>query len=305
MSRLFDFGTPASAGVHLKHLSKTISSALRSLLLYCALLAFSTASFAQNNNADSSRAHTSNEIKAASFIIPAAMVGYGVIGLESHTLQNLNTGTQKEMREHIDKKISVDDFSQYSPVLAVFALDELGIKARNSVRDRTIVIGTAWLIMGVTMNAFKLTGNEMRPDGTSTNSFPSGHTATAFMGAEFLHQEYKHRSPWIGIAGYGVAAGTGYFRMYNNRHWLTDIVAGAGIGIISTKLAYKLQPFIKRTFFKRQKNFDAVLLPAFSGKTYGLSFRLNVKSQMYKFKKSISENQQRRLLPGHLRETFA
>ena len=89
--------------------------------------------------------------------------------------------------------------------------------------------------MGGTVNILKQTGNIERPDGTSKNSFSSGHTATAFMGAEFLYQEYKDISDWHDITGYIVATGTGMFRMYNNRHWLTDVAAGAGIGILSTK----------------------------------------------------------------------
>jgi membrane-associated phospholipid phosphatase len=91
-----------------------------------------------------------------------------------------------------------------------------------------------------------------RPDGSSNNSFPSGHTANAFMGAEFLYQEYKDVSPWYGIAGYVVATGTGLFRMYNNRHWFSDVVAGAGFGILSTKVAYWIYPWMKEKIFKEK-----------------------------------------------------
>jgi membrane-associated phospholipid phosphatase len=49
-----------------------------------------------------------------------------------------------------------------------------------------------------------------RPDGSANNSFPSGHTATAFCGAEFLWQEYKDVNILYGISGYVVAAGTGF-----------------------------------------------------------------------------------------------
>ncbi len=71
----------------------------------------------------------------------------------------------------------------------------------------------------------------------------------------FLRKEYWDVSPWIGVAGYAVAAGTGFFRMYNNRHWLTDVLTGAGIGILSTQAAYWLYPTITKTFFrKRYKN---------------------------------------------------
>jgi membrane-associated phospholipid phosphatase len=79
--------------------------------------------------------------------------------------------------------------------------------------------------------------------------FPSGHTAIAFMGAEFLRQEYRHRSPWYGVAGYGVAAATGAFRLYHMRHWWYDVVAGAAIGVAATQVAYAAYPWIKQMLF--------------------------------------------------------
>jgi hypothetical protein len=81
----------------------------------------------------------------------------------------------------------------------------------------------------------------MRPDGSTANSWPSGHTATAFVGATLLHKEYGlTRSPWWSVAGYGVATATGVMRVLNNRHWISDIMSGAGIGIMSTELGYAL-----------------------------------------------------------------
>ena len=124
------------------------------------------------------------------------------------------------------------------------------------------------------MNIIKRTGNVERPDGSSKNSFPSGHTATAFMGAEFLYQEYKDVSIWYGVAGYVVATGTGMFRMYNNRHWLTDVAAGAGIGILSTKIAYWIHPLIKRTIFKDRESANGIVMPFYNGREYGLGLSM-------------------------------
>ena len=128
--------------------------------------------------------------------------------------------------------------------------------------------------MGGTVNIVKNTGNIERPDGSSNNSFPSGHTATAFMGAEFLYQEYKDVSIWYGISGYIVAAGTGYFRMYNNRHWLSDVAAGAGIGILSTKIAYWIHPLIKRSIFKDKESTNGIVMPFYNGKEFGLGMSI-------------------------------
>lgn len=82
----------------------------------------------------------------------------------------------------------------------------------------TIIVGTAYLLTGLSVYGLKSLTKIERSDGSSRNSFPSGHTATAFAGAELLRKEYWDVSPLIGIAGYIVAAGTGFFRMYNNRH---------------------------------------------------------------------------------------
>ena len=69
-------------------------------------------------------------------------------------------------------------------------------------------------------------------------SFPSGHTATAFVTATILHREYGHLHPLVSIGGYTAAAATGILRIRKNRHWASDVAAGAGIGILATELGY-------------------------------------------------------------------
>jgi len=115
----------------------------------------------------------------------------------------------------------------------------------------------------------KKVSGEWRPDGSDQLSFPSGHTANAFAAAEFLRQEYKGVSPWYGVAGYVVAGATGYLRMYNNKHWLGDIAAGAGVGIISTDLAYYIYPYIKRKIFKN-RSVSTMVMPQYQNGALGL-----------------------------------
>lgn len=228
----------------------------------------------QTQTSDSLQNSKNLKFKYESLIIPTALISYGVIGLESHSIKQLNSTTKTELTEHIDSKLTIDDFSQYAPFLSVYGLNAAGIKGKNNFKDRTVILATAYLIMGGTVNILKNTGNVVRPDGSSKNSFPSGHTATAFMGAEFLYQEYKDVSPWYGISGYLVASGTGIFRMYNDRHWLTDVAAGAGIGILSTKIAYWIHPLIKKTFLKDSEQVSGIIMPFYNGKDYGLAFSL-------------------------------
>jgi hypothetical protein len=92
--------------------------------------------------------------------------------------------------------------------------------------------------MAVAVNGLKYTVKRIRPDGSRHNSFPSGHTATAFMTATMLHKEYGWRSPWFSIGGYTAAAVTGVSRILNNKHWMTDVASGAAIGIGSVHLGY-------------------------------------------------------------------
>lgn len=203
-------------------------------------------------------------------IIPSAFIAYGVIGLESDQLKFFNSEISEEVDEHIDKRITIDDFSQYAPAFAAIGLDFIGIKGKNTLKNKAIILSTSYIIMGLSVNTLKRTTHELRPDGTDFYSFPSGHTATGFMGAELLYQEYKDVSIWYGISGYLIATGTGAFRMYNNRHWLTDVVAGAGIGILSTKVAYWLFPTVNKLFTKNKiTNKKTVFIPYYDGKTTG------------------------------------
>lgn len=192
------------------------------------------------------------KFKPLQLIVPTTLIGIGVIGLESDWLKFQNREIRDELQENIDHKLTFDDFTQYSPMAAAYGLNLCGIKGKHGYGDLTIILGAAYALMGTTVCAVKNITKVERPDGSARNSFPSGHTATAFMGAELLRREYWDVSPWIGVAGYAIAAGTGFFRMYNNRHWLTDVITGAGIGILSVQAAYWLYPMIIKIFFQKQ-----------------------------------------------------
>ena len=206
-------------------------------------------------------------------IIPTIFIGYGAVGIESEKIKGYDANINEEFTENIDTQFSIDDFLVFVPAVSVYALNLAGVEGNNNFRDRTIILSTAFLITSGTVLTLKSVTNVQRPDGSSYDSFPSGHTAIAFMGAEFLWQEYKDVSIAYGISGYIVAAGTGFFRMYNNRHWFTDVVAGAGIGILSTKIAYWIYPFVNSKLFKSEKSTGVnFLTPIITNKNYGLSF---------------------------------
>lgn len=189
--------------------------------------------------------HTSS-LPFKKIALPIMLTGYGFAGLENDGIIRLDKSIREEIwvdRPH--RGISVDDYMQYGPGMSVYVLNAVGVKGKNNFKDRTMIFLLSNAIMGAIVNPVKWATRLQRPDGFGTNAFPSGHTATAFTGAAFLDKEYSWRSPWYGVAGYLMATAVGALRIYNNRHWARDVVAGAGIGIFSTELAYWLYPKIK------------------------------------------------------------
>lgn len=207
--------------------------------------------------------------KPMQLIIPVTLVGIGIIGSENEWSKYRNRNIRDELQKYRNRKITIDNYSQYAPMVAVYGLNLCGIKGKHDFVERTIILATAYSIMGITVNGIKIAAKVERPDYSSHNSFPSGHTATAFMGAEFLRMEYKDVSPWIGVAGYAVATGTGFLRMYNNRHWLTDVLAGAGIGILSVRAAYWLYPAISNLLLRKHFRANAMITPYISSQEKG------------------------------------
>jgi hypothetical protein len=158
---------------------------------------------------------------------------------------------QQYQNEHANTRLitnfksSIDDYSQYFGPAMTLGLKIGGVEGRSDWGRFLASAAMSYGIMAAFVNGIKYTAKEMRPDGSQANSWPSGHTATSFVGATILHKEYGlTRSPWYSIAGYGVATATGVMRVLNNRHWVSDVLSGAGIGIMSTEVAYALSDVI-------------------------------------------------------------
>lgn len=152
-----------------------------------------------------------------------------------------------------------DDYLQYAPAALTIGLKAGGYDSRSSWGRMLVSDAFSAVIMTGAVNGLKYSVQRPRPDGSRNNSFPSGHTATAFMTATMLHKEYGWRSPWFSIGGYTAAAITGVSRIMNKKHWMTDIMAGAAIGIGSVHLGY----FLTDKIFK-----DRGLDPSFSDPSF-------------------------------------
>jgi hypothetical protein len=216
--------------------------------------------------------HGQNPPAIRSFIVPAVLVSYGLVSLGNNAIRTLDYSTKAELQEdHPLFANHADNYMQFAPMAAVYALNLAGVKGKHGIVDQTALYILSFGIMGVSTATVKRLADRPRPDGSNNYSFPSGHTANAFAAAEFLNQEYRDVSPWIGYAGYTVATATGAFRLYNNKHWLSDVVAGAGFGIASTKLAYLIYPHLRKLLFGKQ-SMHYSMVPTYQQKAAGLAF---------------------------------
>ena len=175
--------------------------------------------------------------------IPLFVAGWALKGDKAMFRVNAKAdqGGKKNTQLLTDFKTGIDDYTQFFGPAMVVGLKLGGYEGRSDWPRLLASAGMSYAIMAVLVNGIKYSAKEMRPDGSTANSWPSGHTATAFVGATLLHKEYGlTRSPWWSVAGYGVATATGVMRVLNNRHWISDVMSGAGLGILSGELGYAL-----------------------------------------------------------------
>lgn len=151
---------------------------------------------------------------------------------------------------------TLDNYTQIAPAAVMVGMKAAGVESRSSWGRMLLSDAFSVALMAGTVQGLKNATNVMRPDGSDNHSFPSGHTATAFMTATMLNKEYGYKSPWIGVGAYSVATATGLMRMANNKHWLSDVMVGAGIGIMATEFGYWLADLICKDKGLNIKNRD-------------------------------------------------
>ena len=212
---------------------------------------------------------TSTKGYRMTFVAVPLIVGGAVVSLYDTDFRRLRNGYVKSF--HHD----YDDYLQYAPAALMVGMKACGVTSRSSWGRMLVSDVFSAGLMAAAVNSLKYSFRVMRPDGSTRNSFPSGHTATAFMTATMFHKEYGHRSPWYSIGGYTLATLTGVTRQLNNRHWMSDIMVGAGIGILATEFGYFLADLIFRdkglNVYDTSIVFDRYRCPSFVGFSMGLT----------------------------------
>lgn len=175
----------------------------------------------------------------AEIISYSGMLTYGALTIRSPFFHSIDEKAHNLIApSDKSRHLSYDNYLQFSPALITIGLESAGIQGKHKALHTIALYGMSNILLNTVVAGTKEITHKKRPNGLDYLSFPSGHTAEAFASAELMRLEYKDRSPWFGIAGYTMAVATGYLRMYNNRHWFGDVLAGAAIGIMSTRLSY-------------------------------------------------------------------
>ena len=214
--------------------------------------------------------------------VPVPMMAYAWI------LKDTDINFRSIRNDYTPKfKYEYDDYLQYAPAGLMLGLKAFGVEGRSSWGRMLVSDAFSAGLMALSVNTLKYSVKRNRPDDSKRNSFPSGHTATAFMTATMLHKEYgMTRSYWYSVAGYSMATVTGISRQLNNKHWVSDVVFGAALGILTTELGYMLADLIfkDKGLIRPEKSYvgyDKNSSPSFFGLYLGNTFMLN-KTKMYK-----------------------
>lgn len=203
-------------------------------------------------------------------IIPVTLIGLGVLANKSNFEKQLQVDLRNKVGNNYEFRI--DDYLLHVPIVEMYTADALGIKANNHWFDQTKYLLISNLISYSLTYGLKRITNKTRPNGLP-HSFPSGHTSFAFTNATVLYNEFKDSSPVLAYSGYAIATTTGAFRMINNKHWLSDVLVGGGIGILVTELVYHFEPFKNFNPFKKSQNIT--FIPQINNDNYGVYFAYN------------------------------
>ncbi|HDZ14889.1 MAG TPA: phosphatase PAP2 family protein [Pricia sp.] len=201
-------------------------------------------------------------------ILPAGLIASGILLSDSKFEKSLNRETRNRVGNSFN--YGIDEYTRFAPTALMYIGDLAGVEAKNHWFDQTKNMTLSIIITDIITNTMKRHIYKVRPDGSNAKSFPSGHSSLTFTSAAVLYEEFSDTSPLLAYSGYGFAAVTGSFRMLNNRHYLSDVLAGAGIGILVAKLVYHFDYLFKWNPFLKSK--DMTLIPRYEHGTAGIYF---------------------------------
>ena len=202
-----------------------------------------------------------------SMIIPAALILYGLSTIRGNGIYSSYQAKKDIQYTFGNNRAPVDNYLILAPYVEFGVLLLLKQKCKNDALNTLLLIAKSEAIMLAIVFPLKYATNMERPDSSDFHSFPSGHTAEAFVTATIVYREYRYKSPLYGIAAYALAATVGAYRMINNKHWESDVFVGAGIGMFSANLVYA-------THIHRWGRKEVCLVPTYHDKVTGLAMSI-------------------------------
>ena len=183
--------------------------------------------------------NNSGYLKPKALIIPGAFLIYGGLKPVINGIPKLDDKIMSNIQEnHPGFHNNVADYLMWLPSASIYTLDAFHVKTQHSFKEHLILEAGSIVVTGALGFGMRKISENINAYQSENTKFPSGHTANAFRGAEIVHQELKWSNPVLSYSGYVVAAGVGLLRIYNKEHYLSEVLAGAGLGILSTKLTY-------------------------------------------------------------------
>lgn len=266
-------------------LSSYLKTVRRKFLLTLLLGLSSVAGYAQTAVATPDSLAAPNPSRRACAValrvaVPSVLVGIGVLAQSPRYNQalyqaKLTIQAETQQAVGIPNFHGVDDYSQHVPLAMAYALMASGHRGVRPALSFTLIYLLAHELDGGVVSNLKRLSAEPRPNNLQDlSSFPSSHTSQAFLTATLLHEQFGRQYPLVSVAGYTVAAATGAMRVLGNKHWATDVLAGAGIGFLAAETVWHVYPSLVRLLPSKLSN-KLLLVPTYSaGQGGGLAMAL-------------------------------
>lgn len=184
----------------------------------------------------------------------------------------INTFMAENHTPFLDKLSTVlTPMGSIYPILTFAGFAVCGaVKKDNYTFETSIIVAESVILTGTFVQIVKSIAGRSRPSSDTFNScslwwngpfkgnsFFSGHTVCAFSMASSIAYRYRDK-PWVMYTSYGVASMSGLQRIYQNRHWTSDVIVGAVVGTASGL-------FLARMHEKKPLNIYPVVMPQMTG----------------------------------------
>ena len=206
-----------------------------------------------------------------SFIAPTALLATGAVLLNSELNGDIQTKSSKVFGTSF--RSGADNIFPFVPIAQIYLGKTLGFEPKTNYRNQTVNILVANTATVIVTEIAKRIAKRTRPDLSDNMSFPSGHSAVAFTNATLLYYEYKDSNFWYASSGFLFAGATAAFRLANNKHYASDVLAGAGIGMVSGIIFSHVSP-LKSFRVSKKTNTTAFVYPQI-GNQIGLGTIIN------------------------------